>query len=167
MKTDTVRINEVIPSKRINLIGEGGERFELKREDAIKLAFEQGLDLVEFDCSEGVSTCKILDYSKFLYQKKKKQKNSSSQSSKQKQLTFSPRTEEHDLTILVNKAKAIMSDGDKVKFTIKFKGREMSHTRLGFEKMNFILSSLGEEIIVESPPRLLGMQLSMEICAQR
>jgi len=164
LKTDTVKINEAITARRVNLVGENGERLgEFKTSDAMSMAFERGLDLVEMDASSDVPFCKIMDYSKFLYQKKKKQKSSSSTTIKVKQLTFSPRTEEHDLMILVNKARGMLADGDKVRFVIQFRGREMAHTALGFERMQYVLAALSDEVTVESPLKLMGNVLSAQV----
>ena len=159
-------INERIKSKSVRVISEKGEMLGVYDvQDAVKLAFEQGLDLVEVSPNASPPVCKIIDYGKYKYQVQKKQAEA-----KKKQKTVSlkeiklrPGTETHDYNFKIKNAKKFIGKGDKVKFTVRFKGREMQHTELGKELMNKIIEETRDIAKVESQPKFEGKQMVMII----
>jgi len=125
----------------------------------MRRAREAGLDLVEVAPSERPPVCRIMDYGKFKYsQKKKKQKH---HEQKLKEVRLHPKTSDHDREIKVNQAVAFLDKGDKVQFTMIFRGRERFHQDLGHPIFSGILTSLGDKVKVERPPRAEGPRMVM------
>jgi translation initiation factor IF-3 len=143
LKQDTMApINYNIKSRRVILIdSEGKKQGEFVRDDAIKLAREENLDLVMVGNGE-VPVCKIMDYGKFLYQQKKKA--SASSASKLKEVQLSPVISDHDLEIKTEHARDFLEKGHKVKVVMKFKGRQRFHRDQGFEKFQKMLLALSD-----------------------
>lgn len=143
MKNDKTLVNNKIRSQRVLVISHEGKRLgEFLVRDAIEIAKDEGLDLVQV--GSGVTpTCKVMDYGKFLYnQKKKKQKEKRSSSTvKVKEIRLRPNTELNDMLTLMTKAKSFLEKGNKVKVTVKTRGRGMSHLDL-LEKMCYRMYSM-------------------------
>jgi translation initiation factor IF-3 len=133
--------------------------------EALKLAQEQEIDLVEVAPLAKPPVAKLIDYSKFLYQlkKKKKEEKKGSKTSETKQIRFGPFIGEHDLDIKIKKAKEFLTDGDKVKFAIRFTGRQMGHQNIGREKLEQVIEKLGELAKVEREMKMEGRQLTMMV----
>ena len=157
-----MRINERIRVPEVRVIGEDGEQLGvMNTREAVNLARERGLDLVEVAANAEPPVCRIIDYGKFQYEAKKK-----ANEAKKKQVTitvkevkFRPSTDEHDYNYRMKHAREWLQDGDKVKATIWFRGREMTHRELGariLEKLEQDLSDVGE---VEARPRMEGNQM--------
>lgn len=134
---------------------------------AYRLASDQGLDLVEVSPTSAPPVCRILDYGKYKYALKKK-----AQEAKKKQTTvvlkeikFRPKTESHDIEFKLRHVRRFLSEGNKTKLTVMFRGREMAHTEVGFELMKKILEDLKADAVVEAPPRLEGRSLSVIVSA--
>ncbi len=128
-------------------------------DDAMRRAREAGLDLVEVAPNERPPVCRIMDYGKFKYsQKKKKQKH---HEQKLKEVRLHPKTSDHDRTIKVNQAIGFLDKGDKVQFTMIFRGREKFHQDLGHQIFQSIITHLGEKVKVERPPRGEGNRMIM------
>jgi translation initiation factor IF-3 len=147
---------------QVRVIGEDGEQFGvMDTRDAIRTAREQGMDLVEVAPNAEPPVCKIIDYGKFQYEAKKKANEAKK---KQvvitvKEIKFRPGTDEHDYSYRMKHAREWLQEGDKVKATIWFRGREMTHRELGariLEKLAHDLDDLGE---IEVAPRMEGNQL--------
>jgi translation initiation factor IF-3 len=137
-----MNVNEEIKSDRIRLIDENGEQrgiFMLR--DALKIAAENGLDLVEVG-GNNPPTCKIMDYGKYVYSKKKAQKNSHQQ--KNKEIKLSPNIDENDLNVKINKIRDIISSGDRVTVIMQFRGRMKMHKEIGIEKVHYIIEKLSD-----------------------
>lgn len=156
------RINERIRVPQVRVIGEEGEQLGvLDIRDAIRAAREKGLDLVEVAATADPPVCRIIDFGKFQYEAKKK-----ANEAKKKQVTitvkevkFRPGTDDHDYDYRMKHAREWLDDGDKVKATIWFRGREMTHRELGariLEKLEKDLADVGE---VEARPRMEGNQM--------
>jgi translation initiation factor IF-3 len=161
-KKDGFRMNYEITAPQIRVIDdEGGMIGVMTPKEAIQIAQGRGLDLIEIAPTATPPTCKIMDYGKYKYEQKKK-----SQQSKKNQVTIDikeiqlrPRTEAHDLETKLKHAKRFLEDGDKVKFNLRFKGREMAHQDLGKELLEKVVESLKGVGVVETAPKLEGKQI--------
>lgn len=131
--------------------------------DALALARQQGLDLVEVAPNAVPPVCKIMDYGKFKYEQTKKERDSRKNRKVVvvKEVQFSPTTDEHDVDTLTKRAKRFLDEGDKVKLTVKFKGRELAHTNLGRDLLERVRLILGDNIIVEAPSKMEGKNMTM------
>ena len=153
------KANERIRALDVQVIGsDGGNIGTLPLNKAIELAKQEGLDLIEISPNANPPVCKIMDMGKYKYdlQKKaniakKKQKTVSL-----KEIKLRPGTDTHDYNFKIKNAKKFITKGDKVKFTVKFKGREMQHTELGKELMNKIIDETKDIANVESRPKFEG-----------
>ena len=161
---DDVRLNERIRVPQVRLIDEnGGQVGVVPTSQALQMAREKGLDLMEVAATANPPVCKICDYGKFKYEKKKKEtvarKNQVIQKVKEVQLR--PNTDEHDLAYKIKNSYDFLVEGDKVKFTILFRGREIAHTQPGYEMCREVVDKLKEVGIIEYHPKLEGKKLMM------
>lgn len=126
--------------------------------EGVKLAEDRGLDLLEIAPTATPPTCKIMDYGKWKYENKKKQtaarKNQVIVSVKEIQLR--PRTDQHDFDTKMRHARRFILDGDKVKVTMRFMGREMAHSEIGLEQMQKVVTALNDITLIESAPKMEG-----------
>lgn len=154
----------------VRVIGADGEMVGvLSREEALQLAEEAGMDLVEIQPNADPPVCRVMDFGKFKFELQKKA-NLAKKKSKQieiKEVKFRPVTDEGDYQIKLRKMRGFLEEGDKVKVNIRFRGREMSHQELGREMAARIETDLGEDIVVESRPRLEGRQMVMMIAPKK
>lgn len=133
-----VRTNNRIRVPQVRLIGSDGSQIGIMATyEALKLAQEESLDLVEINPKASPPVCKIVDYGKFKYDEKKKQAEArkNQKSSELKEITLRPKTEENDLEHKLASAKSFLEEGDNVKFTVKFRGREITHPQIGEDKL--------------------------------
>lgn len=137
--------------------------------DALQKAQERGLDLVEVAPNASPPVCRIMDYGKYKYEQKKKQAASKAKAhaATLKEVKLRPRTDEHDLDFKVRSARRFLIEGDKVKVTLMFRGREIVHTSLGFEQLDRVKTMLADIANVESTPRLEGRFMSMILVPNR
>lgn len=141
----------------------------LSRDEALAKAEEEGLDLVEIQPQADPPVCKIMDFGKFKFEQQKKA-NEAKKKTKQveiKELKFRPVTDEGDYQIKLRNMRRFLEEGDKVKVNIRFRGREMSHQELGREMAARIEADLGDDIVIESRPRLEGRQMVMMIAPKK
>ena len=154
----------------MRVIGADGEMVGvLSRAAALALAEESGMDLVEIQPQADPPVCKIMDFGKFKFEMQKKA-NEAKKKQKQveiKELKFRPVTDEGDYQIKMRNIRRFLEDGDKVKVNIRFRGREMSHQELGREMATRIETELGDDIVIESRPRLEGRQMVMMIAPKK
>jgi translation initiation factor IF-3 len=157
-----------VPSVRV--IGADGEMVGvLSRDAALALAEESGMDLVEIQPQADPPVCRIMDFGKFKFEAQKKA-NAAKKKQKQveiKELKFRPVTDEGDYQIKMRNIRRFLEEGDKVKVNIRFRGREMSHQELGREMAQRIETELGDDIVIESRPRLEGRQMVMMIAPKK
>ena len=157
-----VRINDRIRAKEIRVIDdEGGLAGIMPPFEALKLARSKGLDLVEISPNATPPVCKIQDYGKFLYEQEKKERAAKK---KQKVITvkevkFSVNVDEHDYVTKKNHVLRFLAEGDKVKASLRFRGREMAHTNLGRGVLDRLMKDVGEAAVVEFRPRMEGNTL--------
>jgi len=157
------RVNGRIRAREIRLIGDNGENTLMFTRDALALAQQQGLDLVEVAPNENPPVCKLMDYGKFRYEQTKKDRDSR-KSQKQvvlKEVRFSPKIDEHDVDYRTKMVRRFLEEGNKVKLTVKFKGRELAHTNLGRDVLDQVRLTLGENVVIESPPKMEGKSMIM------
>lgn len=160
MSTRNLRYNEQIRLSPIRLIDETGTmRGVVPTDEAMRRARDVGMDLVEVSPTERPPVCKIMDYGKFKYsQSKQKQKH---HEQKLKEVRLRPRTDPHDRMIKVEHAKEFLNHGDRVQFTMIFKGRERMHRDIGEKTFLAIMQDLQDLAKVERPPRMEGGRMSM------
>ena len=153
------RINKFIRVPQIRVVlADGSNAGIMNTYEALKLAQDQGLDLVEISPKAQPPVCKIMDYGKFKYEEKKKLQaaKKNQQIQELKELTFRPNTDENDLNHKVAQAKEFLADGDKVKFTVRFRGREITHPEVAKDKINWIIGQLGNTIAANPQISLEG-----------
>ncbi len=138
-------------------------------QEALDLADEDGMDLVEIAPNAEPPVCRIMDYGKFKFEQakkaqiaRKKQKNT-----QLKEVKFRPGTEDHDYQVKMRNVRRFLDEGDKVKLTLRFRGREMAHKELGAAMLKRVETDLGEEITVEQYPRMEGRQMVMMISSKK
>jgi translation initiation factor IF-3 len=157
-KKDWVRHNEQIRIPRILVVQDGKNLGEMFTRDALALAREAGLDLVEVAPHSRPPVCQIMDYGKFMYDKSKKEKQKAPQN-KEKEIAFRYVIDQHDLETKANQAKDFLSKGMKVKLVVKFKAREKAHKDLGFEIIKKVIDLLQDVSSVELTPRFEGVNV--------
>ncbi len=157
-----IRINDKIRAREVRVIDENGEQLGILAPfEALKIARERGLDLVEVSPSAVPPVCRIQDYGKFLYEKDK-----SDRAARKKQkiivikeVKFSVTVDEHDYQTKKNMAVRFLGEGDKVKASLRFRGRQMAHRDLGYNIINRLILDIGETGVVEFMPRMEGTTL--------
>ena len=157
-------INDRINAKSVRVISEKGEMVGvLETREAIKMAFDQGLDLVQVSpFGANPTVCKLLDYGKFQFEKKKNQGGAKKQRKQSlKEIKFRPSTDVGDYNIKLKKIKNFIIDGDKTKISVRFRGREILNSNLGLELLNRIKDDLSDVAQVDQEPSLEGRQLLM------
>ena len=163
-ENDGPRINREIKAKEVRLINYNGENAGVvSLAEALKIAQEVGLDLIEISPQVTPPVCKVLDYGKYKYEMQKK-KNEAKKNQKVvsiKELKLRPMIDTHDYEVKVKQAKKFLAQGDKVKFTMRYKGREMSANDLGKEILNKLLEDLDGLCKVDSAPKMEGKQMIM------
>lgn len=163
-ENDGPRINREIKAKEVRLINYNGENAGVvSLAEALKIAQEVGLDLIEISPKVTPPVCKVLDYGKYKYEMQKK-KNEAKKNQKVvsiKELKLRPMIDTHDYEVKVKQAKKFLAQGDKVKFTMRYKGREMSANDLGKEILNKLLEDLDGLCKVDSAPKMEGKQMFM------
>jgi translation initiation factor IF-3 len=152
----------MIRAPEIRVIGQDGEQLGVMApEDALKQAEEVGLDLVEVAPSSRPPVCRIMDYGRYKYEQKKKSGKGKGHAAALKEIKLRPRTDQHDLDFKLKNARRFLTDGDKVKVTVMYRGREMVHREIGRKQLDKVVELLGPIASVENPPRMEGRFLSM------
>ncbi|MCC7488299.1 MAG: translation initiation factor IF-3 [Gammaproteobacteria bacterium] len=165
-----IRRNEEIDSRQLRVIGADGQMIGvMTREQALEMASSQELDLVEVSPTADPPVCRILDFGKFLFEQNKKA-HAAKRKQKQiqvKEVKFRPGTEEGDYQVKLRNLVRFLSEGDKAKVTLRYRGREMAHQDLGFKLLQRVQQDLQEHGAVEQMPKLEGRQLVMVISPKR
>jgi len=163
-------VNERIRVPEIRLIGAEGEQLGvMSPEEGLALARESDLDLVEVAPNSRPPVCRIMDYGRYKYEQKKKSSgaNKKSHAASLKEVKLRPGTDEHDLEFKLKNARSFLMDGDKVKITVMFRGREMVHTERGRHKLDQVRKLLEPIAKMENPPRMEGRFMSMILVGDR
>ena len=164
------RTNEGIDTPEIQLIDVSGENVGVVEiEDALARASEAGLDLVEISPNTNPPVCKILDYGKYKYQAQKKaaEARKKQRTVEIKEIKMRPNIDTHDYDVKMRSMNRFFEEGDKVKVTLRFRGREMAHQDLGVQLLNKVKDDTAEIAKVESEPRLEGRQMVMVLAPIR
>jgi len=157
-------VNEEIDVRDVRLVGVDGEQIGVvSRIEALRAAADAGLDLVEVAANADPPVCKILDFGRFKYeaQKKKNEARKKQKVIEVKEIKMRPGIDSHDYDIKMRNVRRFLEEGDKVKLTLRFRGREMVHQDLGVNLLERVREELGELAKVESFPRLEGRQMVM------
>src|SRR6187431_3595374 len=155
------RINNFIRVRKVRLVGENVEVGVYNTQDALRMAQDQQLDLVEISPTADPPVCKIIDYNKFLYDKKKKEKEmkAKSKTAEVKEIRFTPNTDDHDFDFKAKHAENFLKDGNKVKAYVQFKGRAIQFKERGELLLLKFAERLAEAGVLESMPKLEGKRM--------
>ncbi|MDX9896470.1 translation initiation factor IF-3 [Desulfofustis limnaeus] len=164
-REERIGVNDEITYDKIRLIDEEGNQVGvISAREARERAYEAGLDLVEVSPNADPPVCRIMNYDKFRYELKKKQQEAKKRQTtiETKEIKFRPKTEEHDLNFKIKNIKKFLAQKNKVKITMRFRGREIVYAQtVGLEAMNHIVSMLEEEAAIIQPPTMEGRQMVM------
>ncbi len=166
---DQVRVNEMIKIPEVRVVDEDGNQMGLmSNTDALAMAEQRGMDLVEISPKAKPPVCKIIDYGKYKYEQSKKAKRAKKKQhvTHLKEIKLSTKIEKHDLDFKMRHAEKFIMNRDKVKFTLRFRGREMQHQELGFEILEDIKERFKDIAAVEKEPTKMGRTLSMTLVGQ-
>ena len=166
----THRINGEIRVPEVRLTGLDGEMIGIVRtSQALAMAEEADVDLVEVAPNARPPVCRLMDYGKFKFQEQKKAAEARAKQKviQVKEIKFRPGTDENDYQVKMRNIKRFIEDGDKVKITLRFRGREMAHQEIGMRQLERVRDEMGELIQVESMPKLEGRQMVMMIAPAR
>ena len=164
------RLNDEITYPQVRLIGADGQQVGIvSSREAKQIAFEADLDLVEISPTAEPPVCRVMDYGKYRFEMSKKQ-----QAAKKKQklihikeIKFRPGTDEGDYQVKLRSLIRFLTEGDKAKITVRFRGRELSHRELGMDLLKRVETDLTEHAVVEQFPKMEGKQLSMTLAPKK
>lgn len=164
---DGPRANSMILAREVRLIlADGSNIGVVSTREAMTKAKEAGLDLVEISPNSVPPVCKILDFGKYKYelQKRKNEAKKKQKVVETKELKLTPMIETHDYEVKLKNARRFIADGNKVRFTLKFRGRELSYQEQGLDVLNRIRADLADIARVETEPKLEGKSMGMVVC---
>lgn len=163
-------INEQIRDKEVRLIGEDGEQLGImSARDALKLAKEANLDLVKIAPTAKPPVCKVIDYGKYRYELARKDKEAKKKQkiTEVKEIRLSPNIDDNDLNTKANMARKFITKGDKVKVTLRFRGREMAHTSSSKVILDSFFALLEDVAVIDKPAKLEGRSMIMFLSEKR
>ncbi|MEO1752206.1 MAG: translation initiation factor IF-3 [Halothiobacillaceae bacterium] len=169
-KDDEPRLNSEITAREVRLIdAEGNQVGIVSRYEALRMAEEAELDLVEISPQAQPPVCKIMDFGKFRYQQQKKASEAKKKQKviEVKEVKFRPGTEEADYQVKMRNVVRFLEEGNKAKITLRFRGREMAHQDIGMQMYDRIEKDLGDLAIVEQRPKLEGRQMVMVVAPRK
>lgn len=167
---DSLRVNEEIRVREVRVVSDTGEQLGIMlAREAIRLAGEQQLDLVEVAPTAKPPVCRIMDFGKFKYEQQKRDKETKKKQKivSLKEVKLRPGIEDHDFDVKLKNAQRFLADGDKVKVTIMFRGRELSHPELGRQLLIKMADILKETVNVEREPKLEGKNMIMIVAPKQ
>ncbi|TAG29385.1 MAG: translation initiation factor IF-3 [Verrucomicrobia bacterium] len=157
-----IKRNDKIRVPEIRVISPEGKQLGiLPTERALSLARQYNLDLVEMSANANPPVCRIMDFGKYIYEEQKKSSHAKSTASRLKEVEFTPRIENNDFLTKIRHAEEFLDHGAKVKLRLKFRGREMAHTEIGFAVMKRALEELSGMSHADSEPKLMGKQINV------
>lgn len=157
-----IRRNHRIRVPKIRVVGpEGNQVGLMDTKEALEIAKEAGLDLVEVASQASPPVCRIMDFGKYVYEQQKKSKDSKGSSSKTKEVKFRPRVDVHDFMTKLRRAEEFLDKGNKVKLTLSFRGREMAHTEVGFETIQRAIEDISHMATPDNEPKLVGRNINV------
>ena len=160
----SLNVNEKIRAREVRLINQNGENVGLVSvSEALEMARDAGLDLLEISPQANPPVCKIMDYGKWKYEESKKQSEAKKAQKvvETKELKIRPNIDVHDFQVKIKAAERFIEDGNKVKFTVRFKGREITNQDSGIQLLNRVKAELGDKIKVDKEPMMEGRQMVM------
>ena len=163
-------INEQIRDKEVRLVGADGEQLGIvSSKEAQRIADEAGLDLVKIAPNAKPPVCKVIDYGKYRYEQARKEKDAKKKQKtvELKEIRLSPNIEANDLNTKMNAAKKFLAKGNKVKITLRFRGREMAHMNASKHILDDFAENLAEVSVVEKAPKIEGRSISMVLAEKR
>ena len=163
-------INEQIRDKEVRVIGEDGEQLGImSSKDALKLAEEAGVDLVKIAPTAKPPVCKIVDYGKFKYEQTRKEKEAKKKQKtvEIKEIRLSPNIDTNDLNTKINAARKFIGKGDRVKITLRFRGREMAHMNNSKHILDDFAEALSDIAVVDKAPKVEGRSMTMFLAEKR
>jgi len=163
-------INEQIRDKEVRVIGENGEQLGvMSSKEAMRLAEEAELDLVKIAPNAKPPVCKIVDYGKFRYEQMRREKEAKKKQkvTDVKEIRLSPNIDSNDLNTKANQARKFISKGDKVKVSLRFRGREMAHVGVGKQILDDFLEIIADVAVVDKPAKLEGRSMVMFLSEKR
>ena len=163
-------INEQIRDKEVRVIGEDGEQLGImSSKEALKLAEEAGVDLVKIAPTAKPPVCKIVDYGKFKYEQTRKEKEAKKKQKtvEIKELRLSPNIDTNDLNTKINAARKFISKGDRVKITLRFRGREIAHMNNSKHILDDFAEALSDIAVVDKAPKVEGRSMTMFLAEKR
>ena len=162
--TSKYRVNNRIRATEVQVIDENGQAIGvMSLRDALALAYEKDLDLVEVAPSAKPPVCRIMDFGKFIYQEKRKQRESKKHTSEVKEISLRPNTSDHDLQVKLRKARQFLANGHKVRFKMRLRGREVVHSEEYKKIMLRAAEELSDVSKVENGPKMHGNFMFMLI----
>lgn len=163
-------INEDIREKEVRVINSDGEPLGIiSTKEALAMAAGKDLDLVVISPNANPMVCKIMDFGKYIYEQQKKEKEAKKKQKiiNIKEIRLSASIEEHDIGIKANNAKKFLLDGDKVKVTVRFRGREIENSQVGHKILKLFVDKLGDSYVIEKPARQEGRNMIMILAPKR
>lgn len=163
-----LQINEEIRDKEVRLIdSEGNQVGVVSRNKALDMAFDARLDLVKIAPNSKPPVCRIMDYGKYRYDmmKREREAKKKQQVINIKEIRLTPNIEEHDLNTKANQAKKFLDNGDRVKVSVRFRGREMGHTDMGRQVLDRFTELISEHGVVDKKPKMEGRNMIMFLSA--
>lgn len=167
MKTsvqDSTRVNRAIRAREVRLIGADGQQMGIMlTRDALAIAEEQELDLVEVAPNAEPPVCRLLDYGKYLYEKQKRERESRKAQKviEVKEVRLRPKTDEHDIQVVLTKIRKFAKEGAKIRVRIRFRGREIYHPEVAQELMERVANDVSDVVVIEARPMLDGRSMVM------
>lgn len=165
-KADEPRVNQEIRSDSIRLVDQNGNMVGVVQvSEGIRMAEAAGLDLVEISPTAKPPVCKILDYGKYKYEAQKKAHDARKKQKviQIKEIKLRPTIDKHDLDIKIRNVLGFLEEGDKVRITLRFRGREMDHSEIGMAVLNRVQEALKDHCKIETPPKIEGKQIVMAV----
>ncbi|GAA0780932.1 translation initiation factor IF-3 [Hathewaya limosa] len=165
-----VLLNEEIKEKEVRVVADGGEQLGImSSQEALKIAEEREVDLVLMSPGANPPVCKIMDYGKFVYEQAKKNKEAKKKQKviNIKEVRLSPTIEEHDISIKANNARKFLLDGNKVKVTVRFRGREADYSHIGQKILDKFYEKVEEVCVIEKHAKLEGRNMILIIAPKK
>ncbi|MCL6454402.1 MAG: translation initiation factor IF-3 [Alicyclobacillus sp.] len=164
MSKDSFQVNDGIRAREVRVIDEDGSQLGIMSlRDARRIAEEKNLDLVNVAPTAKPPVCRVMDYGKFKYEQSKKEKEARKNQRviELKEIRMTPNIDEHDFQVKLKNVVKFLSEGDKVKITVRFRGREITHASIGQQLLTKMAQAAGDQAVVERMPRLEGRHMIM------
>jgi len=169
IQSKDIRINEGIRVREVRVVSPEGEQLGvLPISQALEQAVQRGLDLVEVAPEANPPVCRIMDFGKYKYLQARRQKEARKKQTiiQVKEVKMGPKTDAHDFDFKAKHVRRFLEDGNKAKVTVRFKGREMAHTELGWKLLNRMAQTVSDLAVIEHHPRMEGRMLTMILSAK-